>query len=206
MLKLYGFPNTTSMRVAWALEEAGVEYEYQKINVLKGDGRRPSFLRINPSGKVPALTDGDFVLTESAAIVTYIGDCFPDSYLVPPCGTRQRASYAQWSVFAVAEFEQPLRTIAKHRFGLPMELRVPAVEDAAKWEFARVCRVVEKGLGDQEWILAGDFSAADILLSHVLAWAESARIPVESDALKAYLARALARPALARAQAREAAT
>jgi glutathione S-transferase len=205
MLKLYGCPNTRSMRAAWALEEAGAEYDYQTVLLLKGAGRRPSFLRLNPSGKVPVLVDGDFVLTESVAICTYIGDLFPVSGLTPPWGTRERACYNQWMAFAIAEMEQPLWTIAKHRFALPKELRVPEAEEGAKWDFARACRVFEKGIAGRKYIVGDRFTAADILLTHSLAWAVSARIPVESEALQAYAQRLLARPALARATAREAA-
>ena len=151
MLKLYGCPNTRSMRVAWALEEAGADYDYEAVILVKGEGRRPSFLRVNPSGKLPVLVDGDLVLSESSAICTYVGDLFPASRLTPAFGTADRGRYNQWMAFAIAEFEQPLGTIAKHRFGLPKELRVPAVEEAAKWEFGRACRVLEKGLGEREF-------------------------------------------------------
>ncbi|MET0218911.1 MAG: glutathione S-transferase family protein [Burkholderiales bacterium] len=205
MLKLYGCPNTRSMRAAWALEEAGAEYDYQTVLLSKGAGRRPSFLRLNPSGKVPVLVDGDFVLTESVAICTYIGDLFPASGLTPPWGTRERACYNQWMAFAIAEMEQPLWTIAKHRFALPKELRVPEAEEGAKWDFTRACRAFEKGIAGRKYIVGDHFTAADILLTHSLAWAVSARIPVESEALQAYAERLLARPARARATAREAA-
>jgi glutathione S-transferase len=204
MLKLYGCPNTRSMRAAWALEEAQAEYEYQPVPLLKGGGRRPSFLRVNPSGKVPVLADDDFILTESVAICTYIGDLFPQSGLTPPAGTKARARYNQWMAFAVAELEQPLWTIAKHRFALPKELRVPAAEEGAKWDFGRACRVLDKGIAGREYILGESFSAADILLAHTLAWAVSARIPIESAAVEAYSNSLLARPAVARAKVREA--
>ena len=87
MIKVYGFPNSRSGRVVWALEEAGVDYAYVKVDLFKGEGRRPPYIDINPGGKVPTLIDGDLLLTESAAICTYIGDLFPVSGLVPAPGT-----------------------------------------------------------------------------------------------------------------------
>ncbi len=203
MLKLYGCPNSRSMRAAWALEETGPDYHYEPVILIKGEGRRPSFLRVSPSGKVPVLVDGDLVLSESAAICTYIGDLYPASRLTPAWDTADRARYNQWMAFAIAELEQPLWTIAKHRFALPKELRVPAVEAAAKWEFGRACRVLEKGLGERAFIVADHFTAADIMLAHVIAWANSARIQVESALLQGYADRLLARPALVRAMKRE---
>jgi glutathione S-transferase len=203
MLKLYGCPNTRSLRVAWALEEAGADYEFEPIALLKGEGRRPSFLRVNPSGKVPVLVDGDLVLSESVAICTYVGDRFPASRLTPSWGTVDRARYNQWMAFAISEFEQPLWTIAKHRFALPRELRVPAVEDAAKWEFGRACRVLEKGLGEKTYIVGDHFTAADIMLAHIIAWANSVDVTIEAVPLQSYANRLLTRPALERARDRE---
>lgn len=119
MLTVFGFPNTRSARAVWALEEAGAEYDYIKVNLFKGQGRRPPYIDLNPGGKVPALRDGDFVLAESGAICTYIGDKFPESGLTPPIGTQERARYYQWCFFVIGELEQPLWTMAKHRFALP---------------------------------------------------------------------------------------
>ncbi|MCC8988107.1 MAG: glutathione S-transferase, partial [Candidatus Contendobacter sp.] len=116
MFKVYGCPHTRSTRVVWALEEVGAEYEYQKVDLFAGEGRQPAYLALNPGGKVPALADGDLVLTESSAICTYIGDAFPASGLTPPFGSPERARYNQWCSFAVCELEQPLWTMAKHRF------------------------------------------------------------------------------------------
>ncbi len=205
MLTLYGCPNTRSIRAAWVLEEAGAEYAYEKIDLFRGEGRQPSFLRVNPGGKVPALADGEFVLTESAAICTYVGDRFPTSRLVPPAGTQARGRYDQWCYFVMSELEQPLWTMAKHRFVLPEAWRVPAVIDTAKKEFAVAVAILETGLGEGPFMFGETFTAADILVAHTLAWADKAQVPPESERLLAYKERALARPALARARQREAA-
>jgi glutathione S-transferase len=197
MLKLYGCPDTRSLRVAWALEEAGADYDYELVALAKGDGRRPSFLRVNPSGKVPVLVDDDLVLSESAAICTYVGDRFPAARLTPACGTADRGRYNQWMAFAISEFEQPLWTITKHRLVLPKELRLPEIGHAARWDFGRAARVLEKGIGERAFIVGGRFTAADIVLAHILGWANATGFQVESVVLQAYAERLLARPALA---------
>ncbi len=203
MMTLYGCPNTRSTRAAWALEEAGATYEYVKVDLRKGEGRSLAYLRINPGGKVPALAEDGFVLTESAAILTYVGDRYPGSKLTPPPGTRERAHYDQWCFFAVGELEQPLWTMAKHQFALPEDWRVPAVIGTARKEFAVAFRVLESGLDDKLFILGEQFSAADILIALTLAWARKAEAMPDSPTLSAYLDRCLARPALARARERE---
>ena len=82
MLTIYGYPNSRSTRVVWVLEEVGTEYEYVYVNLMAGAGRQPDYLALNTGGKVPTLVDGALILTESGAICTYIGDCFPALSLI----------------------------------------------------------------------------------------------------------------------------
>lgn len=203
MLQVYGCPNTRSTRVVWALEEAGAEYDYHKIDLLAGAGRRPDYLALNPSGKVPTLVDGELVLTESGAICTYIGDCFPGSGLTPPAGSPERTRYNQWCFFVISELEQPLWTIAKHRFALPEKRRVPAVIETAVWEFTVATKVLAIGLGEREYLVGDRFTAADLLAAHTLAWARANKLLPADSRVEAYADRLLARPAWERARARE---
>lgn len=204
MLQVYGCANTRSHRAVWALEEAGAVCEYHKVDVFTGAGRNPDYLALNPGGKVPALVNGDLILTESAAICTYIGDSFPDSGLVPLEGSLERAKYYQWCFFVLSELEQPLWTIAKHRFALPEKRRAPAVIETAVWEFGVAAKVLATGLGDQEYLVGNRFTAADILAAHTLAWACAFDLPFGHAKLDAYVDRLQARPARVRARVREA--
>ena len=203
MLTVYGCTNTRSSRVLWVLEEAGAEYEYIAVDLRIGAGWQPEYLALNAGGKVPTLVDGELVLTESAAICTYIGDCFPASRLTPPVGSPERAHYDQWCYFVLSELEQPLWTLAKHTFALPERRRVPAVLDTARWEFTVAAKVLAAGLGREEFIVGDRFTAADILIAHTLAWARAFELPLEPDSLTAYAERLLARPAWMRARERE---
>jgi glutathione S-transferase len=202
MLKLYGYPKSRSLRAAWALEEARAEYDYAKVDLMKGEGRKPAFLAINPFGKVPALVDGDLVITESAAIMTYVGEKFPASGLVP-IAHPARAAYFQWVAFTISELEQPLWTLAKHRFALPENLRMPAIEPTALWEFARAAGVLHQYMQGREYVAGERFSGADIMVGHTLSWARNNHIPLESPVLEAYADRILSSPSLAAARARE---
>lgn len=204
MLTVYGFPNSRSLRAVWALEEAGVQYEYHKIELMQGEGRKPPYVAINPGGKVPALVDGDLTLTESAAICTYIGDKFPASGLTPPAGTKERALYNKWCFFVIGELEQPLWTLAKHRFVLPEKYRVSAVMDTALWEFSVAIKVLDAQLGDRPFIVGDSFTAADLLIAHTLGWARAFKVPIASERLNQYADRMLARSARERAKNREA--
>ena len=90
-MKVFGFPATRSARVVWTLEEAGANYDYVHVNLLKGEARQATFLGVNPGGKVPAFSDGELTLTESGAICMYVADKFPAAKLAPTHATRERA-------------------------------------------------------------------------------------------------------------------
>lgn len=203
MIKLYTCPGTRGMRATWALEEVGADYQLELVDLGSGAARKPPYIGINPGGKVPTLVDGEMVLTESAAICTYLGDRFPAAGLVPEPGSDARAHYLRWCFFVIGELEQPLWTLAKHRFALPEKYQVPAVTDTAKWEFSVAARVLAAGLGDREYLVGERFTAADVLAGHTLAWARRAKLPLADERLEAYADRVLGRRALVRARERE---
>lgn len=205
MLKLYGCPNTRSLRAAWALEEAAVEYAYHHVDLFKGEHRSAAFLAVNPGGKVPTLVDGSIVVTESGAILTHIGERFAQAGLVP-LDAALRAQYFEWCFFVLSELEQPLWTIAKHRFALPPDWRVPQIEATAVREFGRAAKVAAARLARRQFALGETFTAADILISHTLMWARSAGITHQSPALETYAEQVWARPARSAADERERAT
>jgi len=82
-MKLYGFGPTRSLRALWSLRELGVDFDFERVNLLAGDHQRPEFLRLNPAGKVPVLVDGDLVISESAAIVLYLAEKYPENETTP---------------------------------------------------------------------------------------------------------------------------
>src|SRR5438067_12801493 len=105
-MKLYGFPPTRSIRVLWTLRELDVEFEFVNVDPSKGEARRPEVLAVNPAGKLPVLVDGDFILTESVAIVLYLAEEYPEKGLLPS-GVRARAEDCRWHLLAATEVEQP---------------------------------------------------------------------------------------------------
>lgn len=203
MIKVYGSPNSRSLRITWLLQELGLDYDYQLIDFFKGDNRAPEFLAVNPAGKVPVITDGDLVMFESAAITSYLADRYSNGVLIPAAGSPERGLYDQWSYFVACELEQPLWTIGKHKFALPAEQRVAAIFGTAAWEFQKALKILSQGLGDNSYLLGDRFSAVDILAAQTLAWGIKFEQPVEQENLKAYLERLMARPAREAAAQRE---
>jgi glutathione S-transferase len=201
-MKVYGYPGTRSARAVWVLEEVSAQHDYQLVDLKKGEARQPPYLQLNAGGKVPAFVDGDLTLTESAAICIYVADKFPDAQLIP-AATAERARCIQWCFFAMTELEQPLWTMAKHTFALPEKYRVPVIMDTAKWEFERAAKTLSVGLADNDYIVGGKFSIADLLLANILGWARDRQFQLAPDTLNAYADRMLTRPACKRAVERE---
>lgn len=199
-MKLYGYRNGRTLRALWTLEEVGVAYEYVEVDLFRGDGRQPWFLAINPAGKVPVLDDGGTIITESTAICMHLAEKHPESRLLPPAGTMERTHCYKWVSFILTELDTPLWTIAKHRFALPSERRVPAIIETAGWEFRANIKILEAAIEHGPYLVGGAFSVPDILAGHIVLWAKSAKLPV-AMALDRYLENLQEREAFARARA-----
>ncbi|AZU47987.1 glutathione S-transferase [Aeromonas hydrophila] len=170
MITLYGTPVSRALRVSWLLEELDVAWQFQFLDFAKGENRSDWFLTLNPSGKMPVLKDGEFVLTESAAIMQYLAEVYGPNWL-PARGTQASALHAQWVSFITCELEQPLWTIGKHRFALPEAQRLPAIFPTAKWEFDKAAAIAESWVPEQGYLLGEQITIADLLLAHTLMWA-----------------------------------
>ncbi len=193
-----GAPGSRLTRVTWMLEELGVPYQ-----ILKAKHHTDEMRRYSPSGKGPALVDGDTVVTDSAAICAYLADKHPEKGMGPRTHA-ERAHLNAWLFFAQSELEAPLWNKLKHRMLLPEAERI----DVGPWtsaEFRREINALDARLGDGEFAMGDRFTAADVILGHCGQWARGAKFPIESQRANAYFDRVLARPALARAKAREAA-
>jgi glutathione S-transferase len=166
-MKLYGFPPTRSIRVLWTLRELGVEFELVDVDPSKGEHRRPEFLAVNPAGKLPVLADGDFILTESVAIVLYLAEKYPEKGFLPD-GLRARAEVYRWLLFAATELEQPLWRITRHTHLYPAEKRLPAEIPIARQDFLDMAAVLEKHLEGRRFLVGDHVTVADIVAAYTL--------------------------------------
>ena len=175
-MKLYGMQQSRSFRCLWALEESGLQYEYIpiKLRINKEDpdsAQNPAYLSINSQGKVPSLTDGEMILTESVAILNHIGRNAPESGLLPIGDLKMQAKHDELVAFVLAELEQPLWSKGKHTFALPEQYKIPAMLDTAKFEFTKAVSALDRLLSSTEYAIGEKFSIADILLAHTFNWA-----------------------------------
>ena len=194
MMKLYGVPPTRALRVLWAIRELGLECELVPVNLLAGEGQKPEFKRLNPAGKLPVLVDGDFVLTESAAIVLYLAEKYPEKGLLPT-DLKERAQAYRWIMFAMTELEQPLWRMAKHNNIYPPEKRIPADIELAREDFVAMAKVLEKHMEGRQFVVGNRFGAADCVTVYLMDWANLHNLLDDLPNLRAYMDRLYARPA-----------
>ncbi|HEY9844673.1 MAG TPA: glutathione S-transferase family protein [Candidatus Caenarcaniphilales bacterium] len=191
-MRLYEFAPTRSIRVRWMLQELGIDCEAITVNLAAGEHRRPEFLKINPAGKVPVLVDGDFVLTESVAIVLYLAEKYLHKGLVPN-DLKQKAQVNRWLLFAATELEQPLWRIARHTFIYPEHLRLPAEVSLARQDFTDMAAVMEEYMQGRKFIVGDTLTVADIVGAYTLDWANEAQLLNNFPHLLEYMERMYAR-------------
>lgn len=188
MLKVYYAPGR-AQRVTWLLEELGVAYELESLDLTRGGHREARYRAIHPAGRVPALVDGDRVVFESGAICLYLADKYPAAGLAPAHDAPSRARYLSWMVFAVATVEPALTDRLLGR-----------TSPGAGWgELDEVISVLEEALVPGPFLLGARFSAADVLIGSMLVWAAEQDLVAERAVAADYCARLRARPAWRRA-------
>ena len=192
-MKLYEFAPTRSIRARWALQELGVAFEPVAVNLIAGENRRPEFLRINPAGKLPALVDGDVVLTESVAIVLYLAEKYADGGLLP-ADLEARAQVNRWLLFAATELEQPLWRISRNTFLYPEEQRQPSDVTIASREFIEMAAVLDAHMQGRQFVVGDGVTVADLVLAYTLDWANEQHLLDGLPKLLAYMERMYARP------------
>ena len=150
-------------------------------------------------GKLPAVKYGDAVITETAALITFLAELFPEKNLIPAAGTAERGEFYRWLMFALhAEY-----AFMDKRFGIP---ETPERKYSIGYgSFDEVVATLTTFLRGKEYALGNRFTALDVYLSGLIAWGimRGQVLPADGE-LAAYMKRHMARPAFAKAQALDA--
>jgi glutathione S-transferase len=196
-LTLYHAAPSRSSVVRWVLEEIGEPYDIHHLSLSKGDNRAPDYLAVNPMGKVPALRHGDVVITEAAAICTYLADEFPRAKLNVPVGDARRGLYLKWLFFGPSCIEPAM-----------MDRAFPRQEEARRaalgyGDFDTVMDVVAKAVASGPFIMGDQFTAADVVIGSGLRFGMLFKLLPERSEFTSYTGRLAQRPALQRSEAKD---
>ncbi len=202
---LWGVATLRTLRAHWALAELDLSYETRPVQSRSGETQTADFLgRINPRGKIPVLVDGDLTVAESGAILNYLADRYGTAQrFAPPPGTPERALHDQWCFFAATELDATsLYILRRHDDLQEIYGAAPQATRSAREYFDRQVRVVAEAIADGRPHLLGDtLTAADIMMTTVLDWAEYCGIEL-LEPLVAYRTRHRGRAAYRHATAK----
>lgn len=199
-ITIHHSPFSRSMRVVWFCEEIGLDYQLETVEMFSDAMKRPEYLAIHPLGKVPAIEDGSFVLWDTHAILQYLDAKYGEGRMIPAPETESGALAIQWMAYGENPLTVIMGEIAAHSGPMPDKWRIPALVDRGREIAQSLVDVVERALGENEWILGDTFSAADIMLSYGLGIANHLGYVHEATPrVRAYCERATSRPAYQRA-------
>ncbi len=160
---IFGSIGSRASRCLWVAEEIGIPFDWLPISTLDGSNRSAEYLAINPSGKIPAMTDDDIVLTESFAINQYLAERF-GAGTIWPAAHNLRGLAHQWTFWSATEIERYVTELFPHFVTLPPAERDTAKIDRLVPEMMDTLSVLEAALEDRDYVL-GSFSLADVNLA-----------------------------------------
>src|SRR6187200_3173019 len=196
-ITLYHASPSRSSIVLWMLEEVGQPYDIKLIRLSAGDNLKPDYLAINPMGKVPTLKHADTVITEGAAICTYLADDFHDKKLNIPVGNTRRGEYLKWLFFGPSVIEPAMTDRAFPRKENPLAA-------ALGWRDCDTVRdIVSTAVSKGPYLMGEQFTAADVVIGSGLRYGMLFKLLPERPEFLAYVGRLASRPALQRAEAQD---
>jgi len=185
-MKLYWFWSFNPQKPRLALEELGEPYELIKVDLVAREQRSPEFLALNPRGQVPVLDDEGFVLTQSLAIIAYLGDKYQRFW---PDSPQERASAIEWLMFLASAVEDSVGTIWFNRRMKPRMKAEPNHDavTAAIQRLKRPMKFIDATLSGRDYLM-GDFTLVDCAAGPLLAALDTASYNFdEYPAVRAYL-------------------
>ena len=198
-LVLYWHPMSSATPIACALAELGLPHERVKIDITRGEQRRPEYLALNPNGKVPTLTVDGAPMFEALAIQLWLGEQYGVARgLWPAAGTPERLQAMSWCTWAYVTYGSAIVRLQLATMG-DEALRSAAHADAARDALDGLLALLDARLAKQPWILGADYSMADLLVGSVIGYSVFIGAPVAQHAhVQAWLTKVQARPAIPR--------
>lgn len=190
-ITLYHSPASRAFVAYWLLEELGVPFDVKTIDIRTGDQKKPEYLKINPSGKVPALTDGKVVVSENPAICIYLADRYGYGSLAPKIEDPDRGAYLKWMIYSTAVVD-PLVSLHPKQIDLPSNA-------SGFGTYEDMVGVLTGALKGRKYLLGDRFSAADVMLGATISMSLYRKELPDHGALMDYNTRLTHRDAYQRA-------
>jgi glutathione S-transferase len=202
-LTLYFAPHSTASITTLVLEELGTPCERVKLDLQKGETKKPEFLKINPNGLVPTLVHDGVAIWESAAITIYLGDTFGETAKLWPAAGPKRGEAMKWVVWTNVSLGESVYRWARNTMWAPEDERNAKAAAAASKDVAARLSVLDGALAGKHF-LVDDYTLADAHVNSYVDWLRHMKIDMAGMShLNAWSKRCSERPAYGRAMARE---
>jgi glutathione S-transferase len=201
MYKLYYNPGSANLAPHMLLNELGVRHELILVDQQKGMQRQPEYMKLNPTGRIPTLIDGDLVLYETAAICLHLADRHPEAGLGPAIGTPERAEFYKWMFYLANTLHAELITYFYPDRLTDNDAASAQVKAHAEARIGEMFDLVETHLAKSEgpFLFGKQFSAADPYLFMLSRWTRMMHNPARNRPnVSRYQQMMLARPAVQR--------
>lgn len=203
---LYYAPGACSLASHIVLEETGATYETVRLDLAKGDQRAPEYLAVNERGRVPALYEDGWVLTENSAILRHLARSHPEAGLLPD-DPRQQATVDEWLAWLSTSHHVAYAHVRRPERYSPDEAAYPGIRDKGADTFGDLCTMTEVRLSNGGWALGGRYSIVDAYLMVFWVWGRGPAIGFDMaarfPAWTAHARRMAERPAVRTVFARE---
>ncbi|TAL38359.1 glutathione S-transferase family protein [Phenylobacterium sp.] len=190
-ITLYHSPASRAFTAYWMLEEIGAAFDVRIVDIRKGEQKDPEYLKLNPAGKVPTLTDGDVVVSENPAIAIYLADRYSYGTLAPKIDDPDRGAYLKWMVYSTAVVD-PVAYLHEQSIDLPGF-------GPGFGTFDDMVGVLSMALKGRNWLLGERFSAADVVLGGTISQLIYRKVLPDDPVLSDYNGRLTRREAYHRA-------
>ncbi|WP_426437896.1 glutathione S-transferase family protein [Bradyrhizobium genosp. P] len=190
---LYFSPASRAFMALWMIEELGIRYRLETVDIRKNEQKSPTYLAVNPMGKVPAITIDGVVITETPAICTYLADRYSYGQLAPKLEDPERGPYLRWMVYSTGVVDPGLNARA---------LKLDAPANTVGWgDYDAMVETLRTALRGKDYLFGARFTAADVALGGMVIWGMYGQTLPNDPVLTAYSARLQARPANQKAAA-----
>lgn len=199
MYKLYYNPGSANLAPHMLLKELGVPHELIFVDQEKGMHRQPEYMKLNPSGRIPVLIDGDLVLFETAAICLHLVDRHPEAGFAPAIGTIERAQFYKWLIYLTNTLQAELITYFYSDRLTDDDKAAAQVKAHAETRVGTMLDLLDNELAKSggPFLLGTKFTAVDPYLFMLSRWTRMMHNPARNQPhLGRYQQMMLARPAV----------
>ena len=189
-MRLFGFSPTRATRVTWTMAELDLDY----TAVDEDTFNHPELRSFHPLGRIPAMEIEGKSLFESAAICNFLADSNPDSRLISPSGTWERALHDQWTFFALTEMESWAWSTFRSTNIVPEDQRVPEMYDYNRRAYQASAQALDATLSNSDYLINNSFSVADVIVGWTCHFGKKMGYHDDFPHIEAYLDRLMTRP------------